>query len=52
MLGWKTHEYYYENDELPNPRPTKPKKNQVKSGDWAIFNQSANIFSRVGIGFI
>ena len=29
MLGWKTYKYYYETDELPNPRPTQPKK---KSG--------------------
>ena len=26
VLGWKTHELYYETDELPNPRPTQPKK--------------------------
>ena len=26
MLSWKTYEYYYETDELPNPRPTQPKK--------------------------
>ena len=33
LLGWKTYKYYYETDELPNPRPTQPKeKNQVKSG--------------------
>ena len=25
-LGWKTYKYYYETDELPNPRPTQPKK--------------------------
>ena len=26
MLGSKTYKYYYETDELPNPRPTQPKK--------------------------
>ena len=26
MLGWKTNKHYYETDELPNPRPTQPKK--------------------------
>ena len=29
--------YYYETDELPNPRPTQPKKKQVKSGVWTTF---------------
>ena len=24
LLGWKTREFYYETDELPNPRPTRP----------------------------
>ena len=27
LLGWDTYEYYYETVELPNPRPTQPKKN-------------------------
>ena len=27
MLGWKTCKYNHETDELPNPRPTHPKKN-------------------------
>ena len=26
LLGWKTYNYYHETDELPNPRPTQPKK--------------------------
>ena len=26
MLGWKTCKYYHETNELPNPRPTQPKK--------------------------
>ena len=29
MLGWKTYQHYYETDELPNPRPTQPKKEKV-----------------------
>ena len=29
LLGWNTCEYYFETDELPNPRPTQPKKNEV-----------------------
>ena len=34
LLGWKTCKYYYETDELPNPRPTQPKK---KSGwKWRL----------------
>ena len=26
MSGWETYQYYYETVELPNPRPTQPKK--------------------------
>ena len=26
ILGWKIYKYHYETDELPNPRPTQPKK--------------------------
>ena len=26
LLGWKTYKYCHETDELPNPRPTQPKK--------------------------
>ena len=26
LWGWKRYKYYYETDELPNPRPTQPKK--------------------------
>ena len=37
MLNWKTCKYY-ETDELANPRPTQPKKNQVGSGIWATFS--------------
>ena len=32
LLGWKTYEYYYETDKLPNPRPTRPKKKWVNIG--------------------
>ena len=27
MLGWQACKYYHESNELPNPRPTQPKKN-------------------------
>ena len=40
LLAWKTCKHYYETDELPNPRPTQPKKNEVKSGIWATFSHS------------
>ena len=39
-LGWKTYKYYYESDELPNPRPAQPKKKYVKGGIWATFSHS------------
>ena len=26
VLGWKAYKHYYQNDELPNPRPFQPKK--------------------------
>ena len=26
LLDWETHKYYYETVDLPNPRPTQPKK--------------------------
>ena len=29
--------YFYETDELPNLRPTQPKKNGVRNGVWATF---------------
>ena len=32
LLGWKPYKYYYETDQLPNPRPTQPKEKWVKSG--------------------
>ena len=51
LLGWKTRKYCYETVELPNPRPTQPKKNQVKSGIWATFPHG-KYFSWVGVGSI
>ena len=39
-LGWKHVKYYYETDEIPNPRPTQPKYNEVNSGIWATFSHS------------
>ena len=44
MLGWKTCKYYYETDELPNPRPTQPKKYKVSSGIWANFSRNKHFF--------
>ena len=32
------HVKYYETDELPNPRPTQPKKKIVQSGIWTTFS--------------
>ena len=26
LMGWKTCKYYYETDELPNPKATQPKE--------------------------
>ena len=34
LLGWTTYKYDYETDELPNPRPTQPRKNEVKK--WQL----------------
>ena len=57
LLGWKTCKYYesyYETDELPNSRPTQPKKKWVKSGIWATFFPTffpRQIFFR-GLGLI
>ena len=49
LLGWKTFKYYYETDELPNPRPTQPKKNWVKSGIWATFSHIKYFFRGLGL---
>ena len=43
-LGNIYRNYFYETVELPNPRPTQPKKNQVKSGIWATFSHSKKCF--------
>ena len=37
MLGWETYKYYYETDELPNPRPTQPKKKRLKVAFGPLF---------------
>ena len=45
LLGWRTYKYYYETDELPNPRSTQPKKNWVKK--WHLghfFSHSKHFF--------
>ena len=52
LLGWKTYKYCYETDELPNPRPTQPKKNEVKSGNWATFVHSKHLFRGLGLIFM
>ena len=44
MLGWETRKYYYETEELPNPTPTQPKENWVKSGIWNTFSHSNYLF--------
>ena len=44
MLGWKTCKFYYETEELANPRPTQPKKTQVESGIWVTFSHSEYFF--------
>ena len=44
-LGWKTHTYYYETDELPNRRPTQPKKNKrLKVAFGPLFSHSKYFF--------
>ena len=49
LLGLKTYcKYYHETDELPNPRPTQPKKNEVKSAIWATFSHSKQFFGGWG----
>ena len=53
LMGWKTCKYYYETDELPNPKanPTQGKI-RLKVWRWGHFFPKANIFSWVGIDFI
>ena len=44
--------YYYETDELPNPRRTQPKnKQRLEVVFWPLFPTADN-FSWVGIDFI
>ena len=38
------HKYYHETDELPNPRPTQPTRNQVETDIWANFSHSKYFF--------
>ena len=44
--------YFDENEELPNPRPTQPKKKKRLKGAIGPLFPTANIFSWVGIDFI
>ena len=52
MLGWKTYEYFYETDELPNPKPIQPKKKLVKGGIFGPLFPVGNTFSWVGVDFV
>ena len=52
LFDWKACKNHTETDELPNPKPTQPKTNEVKSGHLGHFFPTANSFSRVGIGFM
>ena len=52
LLGWKTYpSKYFETDELPNPRPTQPKKIRLKVAFGLLFPTEMNL-SWVRIGFI
>ena len=44
MLGWKAHEYYYEIDEPPNPRPIQPKKKKFKVAFAPLIPHSKQLF--------
>ena len=44
QLGWKTYKHYDETDELPNPRPTQPKKNRLKVAFGTLFSHSKYFF--------
>ena len=52
-LRWvgKTYKYYNETDELPNPRPTHPKKNRVTGVAFKPLFPTANIVFR-GLGLV
>ena len=49
LLGWKTGTYYYETDELPNPRPTQSKKTWVENGVWPTFFPQEMFFRGLGL---
>ena len=49
LLGWKTHKYHFETDELTNPRPIP--KNSLIVAFGPLF-PTAIIFSWVGIDFV
>ena len=49
VLGWKTYEYYYETDELPNPRVTQPKKKMVLTWNLGHFFPQQMIFCGLGL---
>ena len=45
MLGWKTWKYYYETDELPNPKgQPNPRKNRLKVTFGPLFPHSKHFF--------
>ena len=52
LLGWQQYEYYYDTVELPNPRPTQPKKKEVKMDIWATFSPQQIFFGGLGFCFI
>ena len=50
LLGWKTCTYYYETDELPNPRPAPPKIiNRLKVAFGPLFPCEQIIFRGLGL---
>ena len=52
LLGWKTYEYCYETEELPEGKPNLRKISFEKKRHLGHFFPTANIFSWVGIYFI
>ena len=51
LLGWKTRKYFYETDELPNPRPTQPKKKIGRKWHFEPLFSHSKVFFR-GLGLI
>ena len=49
ILGWKTYKCYYETGELPNPRPTQPKKNRSKVAFGPLFPTIKRFFRGLGL---